>query len=135
MRERPLSPHLSIYKPQLTSFTSIMHRLTGLALYAGTAALVVWLWSAAYNAECFEGISEFLSGVIGKILLFVWTLAFYYHLGNGVRHLIWDTGRALSIPAAYRAGYIVLLFTVGATAVTWWLLVKNAGIAVPGVEL
>ena len=133
MRERPLSPHLGIYKPQLTSVLSITHRLTGIALYAGTALLVAWLWAAAYNGQCYDGISSFLSSIIGKIFLIGWTFAFYFHFANGIRHLFWDMGKGFSLPAAYRSGWMVVLFTLFATAATWFLILGKTSI--PGVSL
>lgn len=118
--ERPTSPHLSIYKPQITSVMSILHRITGVALYAGTLLLVAWLVSAAYSVPIFKLIHEFMAGWIGKALLIGWTLAFYYHLCNGIRHLFWDMGKGFELKAVTRSGVLVLLAAAGLTGLTWW---------------
>ena len=116
---RPLSPHLQIYRPQITSAMSIMHRITGVALSVGSVLLVWWLWAAAYSPTCFETLQHFFQGWVGKTLLIGWTAAFYYHLGNGLRHLVWDTGRGFDLPSVTRSGLLVLVFVVAATVATW----------------
>jgi succinate dehydrogenase cytochrome b subunit len=116
---RPLSPHLSIYKPQLTSVLSITHRITGAGLAFGTVFLVGWLWAAAYDLKCFEGIRAFFNDWPGQILLFGWSFALYFHLCNGIRHLFWDIGKGFEIPTAYRSGYIAVVAAMVLTAVTW----------------
>ena len=118
-RDRPTSPHLTIYRPQISSVLSISHRISGLALYGGTLLLVLWLWSAAYKVNAFHTIHEFMGSIPGLILLLGWTLAFYYHLANGIRHLWWDTGRGLSLPDMHRSGWAVIVFTLAMTAGTW----------------
>jgi succinate dehydrogenase / fumarate reductase cytochrome b subunit len=90
--KRPTSPHLSIYRKQISSVLSILHRLTGIALFAGTAVIVVWLWTIAYAPDLFSALRELLASPVGQICLLGWTAAFYYHLGNGIRHLFWDAG-------------------------------------------
>jgi succinate dehydrogenase / fumarate reductase cytochrome b subunit len=116
---RPLSPHLGIYRPQLTSMLSILHRITGAALAFGTILLVAWLWSAAYSPACFAEIHRFFTGIFGRLLLIGWTFAFYFHFWNGIRHLCWDMGKGLSIPVAYRTGWIVLIASLAFTVITW----------------
>lgn len=111
--DRPLSPHLQIYRWQLTSVLSILHRVTGVALSAGTILLVWWLVAAASGPEAYEGVQEFLGSWLGLLLLFGWSLSLFYHLCNGIRHLVWDTGHALDLESSYLGGWIV----VGATAV------------------
>jgi succinate dehydrogenase / fumarate reductase, cytochrome b subunit len=96
---RPLSPHLSIYRPQISSVLSIMHRITGLALFVGTALITFWLWSAAYAPAFYSTFHAGLNSPFGQICLLGWTLAFYYHLGNGIRHLFWDMGKVLPFPS------------------------------------
>lgn len=118
-QQRPLSPHLQIYKPQITSVLSITHRATGVALSVGTLVLVAWLWAAAYSAPCYQWLTAQLKTPVGLALLGGWSLAFYYHLGNGIRHLFWDAGKGFSIPAVYRSGALVLLFAAVMTAGTW----------------
>lgn len=125
--ERPLSPHLQIYRWQLTMTLSILHRATGIALAVGTAFLVSWLWSAAYSPKCFADLNAFFTGILGRIMLIGWSFAFYFHLCNGIRHLGWDIGRGFEIQAAYRSGYIVLIGTIVLTAVTWIAIFSEAG--------
>ena len=119
---RPVSPHLSIYRPQISSVLSITHRLTGLALFAGTALMVAWLWSAAYAPAFYATLHEALASPLGKLCLLGWTLAFYFHLGNGIRHLFWDAGYGFTLPVMARSGWAVIVFTLLMTATTWGLL-------------
>ena len=119
---RPLSPHLQIYKPQLTSVLSIFHRATGIALSFGLVLFATWLISAAYYPQFFESFIHFTGSIFGLILLFGWTVAFYYHFAAGLRHLIWDTIHLLEIGQAYKAGYAVLGFTFGASIGTWIMI-------------
>lgn len=116
---RPTSPHLSIYRPQITSVLSILHRITGVALTVGTALLVVWLYVAAYEPSNYGALHELLSSVPGRLLLMGWTLAFYFHLANGIRHLFWDMGKGFTIPQTTRSGWAVLIITVLMTAASW----------------
>jgi succinate dehydrogenase / fumarate reductase cytochrome b subunit len=116
---RPLSPHLQVYRPQLTSFTSIMHRLTGIGLAVGLLYLVCWLVAAASGLEAFDRLQSFNGSVIGKLLLLGWSIAFFYHLLNGIRHLAWDAGWGFELPAAYKTGYAVLIGTALLTILAW----------------
>ena len=109
---RPLSPHLQIYKPQITSVLSILHRMTGVGLALGALMLVYWLNAAAYGPEAFGRAQEFLSGWFGNLLLLGWTWALFYHLCNGVRHMFWDTGRGLELPQVQLTGWLVVIFSV-----------------------
>jgi|SRR5690349_16210673 succinate dehydrogenase / fumarate reductase cytochrome b subunit len=117
--DRPLSPHLQIYRWQLTSVLSILHRAAGLALSAGAILLVWWLVAAAAGPDAYDGVEEFLGSWIGLILLFGWTVALFYHLCNGIRHLVWDTGHALDLEATYLGGWIVLGATGVLTVAAW----------------
>jgi succinate dehydrogenase / fumarate reductase, cytochrome b subunit len=119
MDQRPTSPHLTIYRPQITSVLSILHRITGVALMVGTALLVTWLFVAAYQPGQYSGLHELMSSLVGRVLLIGWTLAFYYHLANGVRHLFWDMGKGFTIPQTTRSGIMVLVFTVIMTGASW----------------
>lgn len=123
--KRPLSPHLQVYKPQMTSVLSILHRAAGFALSIGLILLCVWLWAAAYSPAQLETIYGFTHSAVGIIFLIGWSIAFYYHLANGIRHLVWDTGRMLNIDDAYKGGYGVLGFTFGATLGTWAYIVME----------
>ena len=118
--KRPLSPHLQVYKPQMTSVLSIFHRFTGLALVAGTLMIAWWLIAAATGPEAYAYIQDFTATPFGTLLMLGWSVALFYHLCNGVRHLIWDTGHLFEIKNAYRAGYIVLLATVVLTGSVWY---------------
>jgi len=103
---RPLSPHLQVYKPQLTSVTSILHRASGWGLSVGLVMFTWWLAAAAIGPEAYQAFRDFCSSPLGLILLFGWTVAFYYHLANGIRHLIWDTGLLFELKNAYAACHI-----------------------------
>lgn len=119
LSKRPISPHLQVYKPQLTSVMSILHRITGMANVVGLLLFSWWLISAASGVEAYSHFVEFITSGFGKFLLFGWTVAVMYHLFNGIRHLVWDTGRCLKIEQAYRAGYLVLAATFLATLLIW----------------
>ncbi|HKY94965.1 MAG TPA: succinate dehydrogenase, cytochrome b556 subunit [Kiloniellales bacterium] len=116
---RPLSPHMQIYKWQWTMALSILHRVTGVALAVGTLLLVWWLASAAYGEAVYEDARSFLGSWIGRLLLFGWSIAFFYHLCNGIRHMLWDTGKLLDLKGAYASGMLVLAVTAVLTAAAW----------------
>jgi succinate dehydrogenase / fumarate reductase cytochrome b subunit len=116
---RPLSPHLQVYRWQLTSVLSILHRATGVALTGGTLLLVWWLVAAAEGPDSYSQVQAFIGSPIGLALLFAWSLALFYHLCNGLRHLWWDTGRALDLRSVYIGGWAVLAGTVILTAIAW----------------
>ena len=116
---RPLSPHIQIYRWQWTMALSIFHRVTGLALVAGTLLLVWWLVAAAAGPEAFAAAQGFIGSFIGYLLLFGWSVAFFYHLCNGIRHLIWDSGKMLELVPAYRSAIAVLLGTGILTLLAW----------------
>lgn len=116
---RPLSPHLQIYRLPLVALMSISHRVTGCALAAGTILLVVWLGSAAYGPEAYDQVSALMATPIGLLILFGFSLAFYYHLCNGIRHLLWDFGQGLTLPAVARSNVLVLIATALLTIATW----------------
>ena len=109
---RPLSPHLQVYKPQLTSVLSITHRGTGVALAVGTIVLMYWLLSLAAGPEAYAAASALLGSLLGQLILFAFTLAFFYHLCNGIRHLMWDTGRGLTIEHIRKSAMVVLAAAV-----------------------
>jgi succinate dehydrogenase / fumarate reductase cytochrome b subunit len=119
--ERPLSPFMIPvwYRFQVTSFLSILHRLTGIALALGSILLAWWLVSVAAGGELFAVTHAFIASSIGMLLLFGWSIAFFYHLCNGIRHLAWDAGHGFELRQAYRSGYTVLVATALLTALTW----------------
>ena len=120
--QRPLSPHLQIYRPQLTSVLSILHRVTGIVIAVGALLLAWWLWAAASGLAEYQVAHQFFNSLPGKVLLFVWTLCTFYHLCNGIRHLVWDAGYGFELPAAYRSGKIVLGASVILTVAVWFVL-------------
>ncbi len=117
--DRPLSPHLQVYSPQLTSILSIMHRITGVALAVGTLLLVYWLAAAAGGPESYASAQGFIGSFFGRLLLFGWTVALFYHLANGIRHLFWDAGYGYELPAVYRGGWLVVAATGALTVLSW----------------
>lgn len=116
---RPLSPHLQVYRPQLTSVLSITHRATGVALALGLVLLVYWLLTLAAGPESYSNARELLGSWIGKIILFGFSFALFYHLCNGVRHLFWDAGLGLELKAAYASGWAVVAVSTALTALSW----------------
>lgn len=116
---RPLSPHLQVYRPQITSTLSILHRITGVALAVGTLLLTWWLVAAASGPEAFATAQGFIGSIIGRLLLFGWSFALFYHLCNGIRHLFWDAGFGFEIETAQRSGIAVVIAAAALTLVCW----------------
>lgn len=116
---RPLSPHLQIWRWTLPFALSITHRITGAALYFGTALLVWWLVAAAIGPGQFETAQAVFSSWIGLIVLFGFSWALMQHLLGGLRHLMWDTGRGLDLPTVHRSGWAVVAGAIGLTIVLW----------------
>jgi succinate dehydrogenase / fumarate reductase cytochrome b subunit len=116
--ERPLSPHIQVYRPQITSVLSILHRLTGVTLTLGTLLLTWWLVSAAYGPDAFADAQEFVGSWFGQLLLWGFTFALFYHLGNGIRHLAWDFGWGFELSQVRASGLAVLAFAVVGTLLT-----------------
>jgi succinate dehydrogenase / fumarate reductase cytochrome b subunit len=116
--ERPLSPHLQIYRPQITSVLSILHRITGVALTLGTLLLTWWLVSAAYGPGAFADAQAFVGSWLGQLLLWGFTFALFYHLGNGIRHLAWDFGWGFELSQLRASGIVMLAFAFAATLLT-----------------
>lgn len=119
--DRPLSPHISIYRWPITMVLSILHRISGIALSLGFIALVAWLFDAASGPETYAVFLSAMDSVIGKLLLIGWSFAFFFHLSNGARHLLWDTGRGLEKEQANASSWWVLIKAVALTAVFWWV--------------
>lgn len=116
---RPLSPHLQVYKPQLTSVLSILHRATGIALSVGVLYLAVWVICAAGGTRSYEMFQSFNSSIVGRICLGGWLYCVFYHLFNGIRHLFWDAGYGFELKDAYRSGWLVVVVSLVATAASW----------------
>ena len=119
-RERPLSPHLQVYKWQITMVMSILHRVSGVVLTFGAFALTWWLLALAAGGEDYALVSALVASPVGLLLLFVFSLAMVYHLLNGLRHLLWDMGWGFEIPEVYRTGWVVSVLTVLFTAAIWF---------------
>lgn len=120
-RARPLSPHLQIYKPQIGSATSIFHRFSGIALTLGTLLLMYWLSALAGGPATYETAQAVFGSVLGRLLLFGWTAALFYHFCNGIRHLLWDAGYGLDIEIAERSGLVVIAASLVLTILAWIL--------------
>lgn len=120
--EHPLSPFMfpTWYRFQITSVLSILHRLTGIGLSVGSILLAWWLIAAAAGGQVFAVTQVFIASPIGVLLLFLWSVAFFYHLCNGVRHLAWDAGFGFGLRTAALSGYAVLIATGVLTALVWF---------------
>jgi succinate dehydrogenase / fumarate reductase cytochrome b subunit len=119
-KARPLSPHLQIYRWQLTMFLSILHRATGVALAFGAVLATWWLLAALHGPKTFDRFHEFAHSLIGQLMLLGWLFSLAFHFLNGIRHLVWDTGRWLSLKGAYASGYAVLFGAFILTAAIWF---------------
>ncbi|MEM7541496.1 MAG: succinate dehydrogenase, cytochrome b556 subunit [Pseudomonadota bacterium] len=119
MADNPLSPHLQVYQPQLTSVLSITHRATGVFLSFGTVLLLFWLLAAAAGPATYETAQRILSWPVSILAMMGWSFALFYHLCNGVRHLFWDAGMGFELSAAYRSGYTVVGVSFVLTSITW----------------
>ena len=117
--QRPLSPHLQIYRPQITSVLSISHRLTGLALAIGTLLLVWWLVALASGPEAFATVQGFVGSWLGRLLMLGWTFALFFHLANGIRHLFWDAGYGFDLKTTTASGWAAVAASVVLTLLAW----------------
>jgi succinate dehydrogenase / fumarate reductase, cytochrome b subunit len=120
--KRPLSPHLWIYRPQLTSVLSISHRFTGMVLLAGLLLLVYWLAALASGDDAYAAALAVLGAWPVRLLLFLGTFAFFYHLANGIRHLWWDSGRGFEMSQVYATGWAVVIAASLFTLLAWGVL-------------
>lgn len=118
-RDRPLSPHLQIYKMPFTAVLSISHRITGVVMAVGTLVLAYWLVSAAYGPDAYATAQAVLGSIPGRILLFGWSVALFYHLCNGIRHMFWDAGMGFEIRDAVKSGYITVGAALALTILAW----------------
>ena len=119
--QRPLSPHLQIYRPQLTSVLSILHRIAGIILALGALLIAAWFCAVAGGEYSHDIARGFFAAWVGRGLLFGWTLCACYHLCNGIRHLLWDVGVGLELRAAYRSGAVAVAAAIGLCAAVWLL--------------
>jgi len=118
---RPLSPHLSIYRWPITMTLSILHRATGVAMSVGFVVLTLWLFDAASGQESYAVFLSYMDTGVGKLLLIGWSFAFFFHLANGVRHLVWDSGRGFEKSTANASAWFVLLLAIALTVLFWGL--------------
>jgi succinate dehydrogenase / fumarate reductase cytochrome b subunit len=117
--DRPLSPHLTVYRWPITMTLSILHRVTGVGMSIGLIVLALWLTQAAAGPEKYQYFRDTMAAPIGQILLIGWTFAFFLHLGNGIRHLVWDTGRGFEKNHANAGAWLVLILSVALTVIFW----------------
>jgi succinate dehydrogenase / fumarate reductase cytochrome b subunit len=117
--ERPLSPHLQIYRPTLTMMMSIVHRITGAGLYFGTMLVAWWLIAASSGPDAYATVEWFLSTLVGRVVLFGYTWALIHHMLGGIRHLIWDTGRGFGPTEREWLTRAGLAGSIGLTIVLW----------------
>ncbi len=117
--QRPLSPHLQVYRWQITNTLSILHRLTGVGLGIGTIALTWWLVAAAAGPDYYAMVVDWLTSWLGRLVMLGFTWALFYHLCNGIRHLFWDAGRGFELDTVNRTGWAVVVLSVVLTLVAW----------------
>lgn len=124
--QRPLSPHLQVYRWQITMLMSILHRASGVVLSFGAFGLAWWLLAVAQGGDAYAQAGALLASPLGLLALAVFCLALVYHLLNGIRHLLWDAGWGFEIPELYRSGYTVAVLTVVLTAAIWFFAMGGA---------
>jgi succinate dehydrogenase / fumarate reductase cytochrome b subunit len=124
-----LSPHLQVYRLQMNMALSILHRLTGVALGVGTPLLAWWLIAAATGSGPYEDVRAFINSIPGRLILLGFTFSLFYHLCNGIRHLVWDSGVGFDIRTSRASGWIVLAVAVTLTLASWQLGYTMRGLA------
>jgi len=136
LRERPKSPHLVtgglgsplLWRWHITMWTSILHRATGVGLYVGGLIAAAWAIALAQGPERYGQFKALLGSPLGKLVMFGLTVAFFYHLANGVRHLVWDTGKGLDVKSANASSVVVFAFTAAATLAIWVIAAMTGAI-------
>ena len=126
---RPLSPHVQVWRWHITMFTSIAHRATGIALYAGALVLAGWVAALAGGADSYDGYMHLLGSPLGLLVLFGLTVSFLYHLANGIRHLFWDAGKGFEPKTADMSGWATIVFGVVASVLIWIIVFARMGAA------
>ena len=121
--QRPLSPHLQVYRWGITMWLSSLHRITGLLLSAGAIVLAVWLIALAGGPQSYSRVQQVFASGGFKVLLVAWTFCFFLHLANGVRHLAWDVGAGFDPKTIQTSGWTVIVVAVLATAGFSWLAI------------
>ena len=118
-KQRPLSPHLQIYRPEITSILSIFHRITGITLSVGSILLVLWIFTLSLGKSYYEYYTMFSQSWIGVLIFIGFTFALNYHLSNGIRHLFWDFGYGYELATVYKSGFAVILSSIILTVIIW----------------
>ena len=126
-RDRPLSPHLQVYRPQITSVLSIFHRMAGVVLWLAALLLTYWLAAAVYGADAFATAQALFGSWFGRLVLFGLTVALFYHLCNGIRHLAWDAGQGFEMQTLTKSGIAVIVVSLVLTGLTWVAAYAAAG--------
>lgn len=121
MMQRPLSPHLQVYKIQITSLLSILHRGTGIVLFGGSFLWAFWFMALASGPETYAQVQAFILSPFGLLILMGWSFSFFYHFCNGIRHLIWDLGIGYDMSTVRFSGWTVVTASILLTSVTWFL--------------
>jgi succinate dehydrogenase / fumarate reductase, cytochrome b subunit len=124
-RERPLSPHLQVYRWQIQMASSILHRITGIYLSVGAIAIALALVAIAAGPDAWAQVHAVSGAWYGLLFLFGWTWSFAYHLLNGIRHLAQDAGYGFSIPAFIRNGWLSVIGSLLLTAAVWWVAMSG----------
>jgi succinate dehydrogenase / fumarate reductase, cytochrome b subunit len=127
--KRPMSPHVSVWRWHVTMLGSILHRMTGLAAYAGAFLVVGWLFAMTFGPERYEQFAALVASIPGQVVLFGLVLSIVYHSLNGVRHLVWDAGHGFRPQTANFTGYLVIILSIVAAVAIW----IAAGL-VPGID-
>ncbi|HSM40827.1 MAG TPA: succinate dehydrogenase, cytochrome b556 subunit [Afifellaceae bacterium] len=116
---RPLSPHLQVFRPLITMVMSILHRITGAALYFGTILVAWWLIAAASGPDYFAWVDGFFGSFFGRLILFGYTWALMHHMLGGLRHFVWDMGAGFELPVANRMAWATVIGSVTLTILIW----------------
>lgn len=125
--DRPMSPHIQVWRWHVTMFTSIAHRATGIALYVGALIAAGWVIALAAGEQAFDSYRALLTSPLGELVLFGLTVSLFYHLANGIRHLVWDTGRGLEAKTADMTGWAAIVFGVVAAVSIWVIAFLRVG--------
>ena len=122
--KRPLSPHLTVYRTEVNMITSILHRITGIALMLGISLIVIWFLGAALNSNIFNLVSVGINSIFGKFIMLGSLFALWYHFCAGIRHLIWDLGIGFDLETVEKSSYLVVVFTIILFFLTLYFLIK-----------
>lgn len=118
-RARPLSPHLQVWRFHVTMLGSILHRISGVGLYAGALIIAAWALALASGPDAYGALMACLGSIPGKLVMFALTLGFFYHLAKGLQHLVWDTGRGFALGTANAASIACIVFSLAASLALW----------------